>query len=58
MDWTIWYNENGNDRAMKLSGTPRDVEEAIEKIESKSGRIAYIENSKGSVYYPIAKKEA
>ena len=43
---------------LKLSGTTTDVETAIAVIEGKHGRVVKIENSKGSVYYPLAKKEA
>lgn len=58
ISWSITYVEKGEERVLKLSGTPKDAETAIAVIEGKHGRIVRIENSKGSVYYPLVKKEA
>lgn len=56
--WSITYVEKGKEDILKLSGTTKDVEAAIAIIEGKHGRVVKIENSKGSVYYPLARKEA
>jgi len=58
ISWTVTYVEKGKENVLKLSGTPKDVETAIAVIEGKHGRVVKIENSKGSVYHPLAKKEA
>lgn len=58
ISWSITYVEKGEENVQKLSGTPTDVEAAIAVIEGNHGRVVRIENSKGSVYYPIVRKEA
>ena len=57
ISWSITYVEKGVENVLKLSGTTTDAETAIAVIEGKHGRVVKIENSKGSVYYPLAKKE-
>ena len=56
--WSITYVEKGKENVLKLTGTTEDVETAIAVIEGKHGRVVKIENSKGSVYHPLVKKEA
>lgn len=58
ISWTVTYVEKGKENVLKLSGTPKDAETAIAVIEGKHGRVVKIENSKGSVYHPLVKKEA
>ena len=58
ISWSITYVEKGKENVLKLTGTTEDVETALAVIEGKHGRVVKIENSKGSVYHPLAKKEA
>lgn len=58
ISWSITYVEKGKENVLKLTGTTEDVETAIAVIEGKHGRVVKIENSKGSVYHPLVKKEA
>ena len=57
ISWSITYVEKGKENVLKLTGTTEDVETAIAVIEGKHGRVVKIENSKGSVYHPLVKKE-